>query len=364
LSQRNQTWTLSNTFHNVLQDTKLELVGLYDTSEATDNFAISSSGIAFIARDAANRDFRGRLDTHTYFSPLSSFDCPPPGKPVAVSLPVGVGAGESTCVRVGPDESTLGFLHAPTMDVYNRRLYVASIGDYIATDAFWSVPEAQDETIYEPPTSFEFAGTPRRVILQREHRGRDVLVHLDLDARSDPRLVTTEGAVKAYAPLKHGNWDVLLVTSTSYIDSSLVQIIDTTSGVSKTISSATNHGANFGLSRNMWSDLYFRGSDGLEVHAFIMRPSNFDPTRKYPWVLMPHGGPVSAWTDSWSTRVSETATEDTALLSLTNPRRSFSQSGILQAGPSRDTSSYVPISPAVLASVSPSPNVGPLLICS
>lgn len=238
---------------------------------------------------------------------------------------------------------------------------MARIGEYIAADALSSVPEAQDETIYEPPTSFEFAGHPKKVILQREHHGRDILVHLDLDARSDPRPVTAEGAVKAYTPLKHGKWDVLLVTSTSHIDSSLVQIIDTTSAVSKTISSATNHGASFGLSRNMWSDLYFRGSDGLEVHAFIIRPSNFDPSRKYPWVLMPHGGPVSAWTDSWSTRVSQTATEDATLLSLTDQRSLFSQSGILQAGPSRDTSSYVPTSLVALASASPSLNVSPHL---
>lgn len=306
LSIRDRKWTLSETYHNILQDTKLELTGLYDTAEATDNFALCPTGIAFIARDAASRDFIARLDTFPFFSPLSSFQQEPPGKPVRVTLPAGVGPGESICMRIAPDESTVGFLHAPATDLYNRRLYVAEIGQYTAIDAFVSIPEAQDEKTYEPPACFEFAGNSTQLILQRDNRGRSILLHLDLEARSDPRPLTTTGTVKAYYPLRHGNWEVLLVTSTSFIDSSLIQTISTTpsSSIMSTISSATEDGAKFGLSREMILDVGFRGADDIDMQAFIVRPSDFDANKTYPWVLMPHGGPVTAWTDSWSTRVS------------------------------------------------------------
>ena len=39
------------------------------------------------------------------------------------------------------------------------------------------------------------------------------------------------------------------------------------------------------------------------MQCFVIRPHDFDEKKKYPWVFMPHGGPVSSWTDSWSTRV-------------------------------------------------------------
>lgn len=306
MSIQGQIWTLSSTYHNILQDTNLELAGLYDVAEATDNFAICTTGIALIARDAASRDVRSRLDTHPFFTPLSSFTSSPQprGKPMMIVLPEGVGPGESACMRIAPDGSTIGFLHAPAEDLCNRRLYTARVGEYTATDAFTYVPEAQDEKTYEPPTSFEFAGGSSKLILEREDRGRGVLVHIDLESRSNPRAVTTEGTVKSYSPLKR-TWDTLLVTSTSFIDSSIMQIIDTaTSRVTRTIPSATTLGAQFGLSRNMWSDVYFKGADDLDIHAFVTKPSDFTPSRKYPWVLILHGGPVSAWKDSWSTRVS------------------------------------------------------------
>lgn len=304
--KEDKTWKLSRPFHNILQHTKLEVAGIYDVAEATDNFAICSKGIAFLARDAADRTVRTRADTYPFFSPLSSFHDPPPQKPQMIGLPEGIGSGESTSLRIAPDEATLGFLHAPGENIYNRRLYLTGVEDFRAFDAFASVPEAQDEKTYEPPVGFDFAGSSTEVILQRQNHGREVLLYLDLDSNSNPRPVTAEGTVQAFYPLKAGNWDTLLVTSSSFIDSSLVQIIHVpNSRIVRTVFSATKNGAKFGLSRTMYSDVYYQGENDIDVHTFIVRPKDFDERKTYPWVLMPHGGPVSAWTDSWSTRVSQ-----------------------------------------------------------
>lgn len=262
-------------------------------------------------RDSATRDVCARLNTHPIFCQLSSFTEPPPSSSLqSIVLPDGVGLGESVCMRLSPDGSAFGFLHAPASDIYNRRLYVVKIGDHAATDAFATLPEAQDETTYEPPTSFEFTGAEgsSQLILQKGERGRCVLAHVDLDSGDNPRYLTTEGSVKAFSPLG-ASWDTILVTSTSLIHDNLISVIDTaTAAVLRTVPTLEaendNVGVQFGLSRAMWSDVYFRGADDLDIHAFVVRPSNFDPMLKYPWVLMPHGGPVSAWTDSWSTRVS------------------------------------------------------------
>lgn len=38
------------------------------------------------------------------------------------------------------------------------------------------------------------------------------------------------------------------------------------------------------------------------IHGFIVKPPQFDPARKYPMVLLVHGGPQGAWMDAWSYR--------------------------------------------------------------
>ena len=46
----------------------------------------------------------------------------------------------------------------------------------------------------------------------------------------------------------------------------------------------------------------FDGAEGTTVEGFIVKPPNFDPAKKYPLKFLMHGGPQTAWGDSWSYR--------------------------------------------------------------
>ena len=46
----------------------------------------------------------------------------------------------------------------------------------------------------------------------------------------------------------------------------------------------------------------YRGAAGRSVQAWIVKPPDFDPARKYPLLVLIHGGPQGAWTDSWTYR--------------------------------------------------------------
>ncbi|HWW99118.1 MAG TPA: S9 family peptidase [Edaphobacter sp.] len=46
----------------------------------------------------------------------------------------------------------------------------------------------------------------------------------------------------------------------------------------------------------------FEGAGGTKVQGFLIRPPNFDETRKYPVKFLIHGGPQGAWGDAWSYR--------------------------------------------------------------
>ena len=47
---------------------------------------------------------------------------------------------------------------------------------------------------------------------------------------------------------------------------------------------------------------WFEGAHGDEVEGFLVKPPNFDPSKKYPVKFLIHGGPEGAWGDDWSYR--------------------------------------------------------------
>jgi dipeptidyl aminopeptidase/acylaminoacyl peptidase len=50
---------------------------------------------------------------------------------------------------------------------------------------------------------------------------------------------------------------------------------------------------------------WYDGAGGTRVQGMLIRPPNFDATKKYPLLLLIHGGPQSLWTDSWGYRWNE-----------------------------------------------------------
>ncbi|HWC76778.1 MAG TPA: S9 family peptidase [Blastocatellia bacterium] len=49
-------------------------------------------------------------------------------------------------------------------------------------------------------------------------------------------------------------------------------------------------------------DITWEGAAGSKVHGFMIKPANFTPTKKWPLVVLIHGGPQGAWNDAWSYR--------------------------------------------------------------
>ncbi len=47
---------------------------------------------------------------------------------------------------------------------------------------------------------------------------------------------------------------------------------------------------------------WFTGAHGDKVEGFLVKPPNFDPSKKYPVKFLIHGGPEGAWGDDWSYR--------------------------------------------------------------
>ncbi len=56
------------------------------------------------------------------------------------------------------------------------------------------------------------------------------------------------------------------------------------------------------LEMNPAEEFWFEGAAGVKVHGFLLKPPFFDASRKYPLVMLIHGGPQGAWSDNFHYR--------------------------------------------------------------
>ena len=56
------------------------------------------------------------------------------------------------------------------------------------------------------------------------------------------------------------------------------------------------------LDLNPAEHFWFEGAGGTKVHGMLVRPPGFDAAKKYPLVLIAHGGPQTQFSDAWSYR--------------------------------------------------------------
>ena len=50
---------------------------------------------------------------------------------------------------------------------------------------------------------------------------------------------------------------------------------------------------------------WYEGAGGTRIQGMLIRPPHFDATKKYPMLLLIHGGPQSLWNDAWGYRWNE-----------------------------------------------------------
>jgi dipeptidyl aminopeptidase/acylaminoacyl peptidase len=59
------------------------------------------------------------------------------------------------------------------------------------------------------------------------------------------------------------------------------------------------------IDMNPPESFWYEGAGGTRVQGILIRPPHFDASKKYPLLLLIHGGPQSLWADSWGYRWNE-----------------------------------------------------------
>jgi dipeptidyl aminopeptidase/acylaminoacyl peptidase len=70
-------------------------------------------------------------------------------------------------------------------------------------------------------------------------------------------------------------------------------------------------------------EIEWTGALGAKVHGFVLKPRNFEAGKRFPLVVLIHGGPQGAWNDAWSYRWNPQVFTDAGyVVFMPNPRGS------------------------------------------
>lgn len=127
---------------------------------------------------------------------------------------------------------------------------------------------------------------------------------------ADPRfMVFTQARLNHPPEVMLHRFDTGVTTALTHTNASLLAGLDLPAAETMTVPGAPSTGSG--------------QVGGTPVQLFILKPPGFDPTKKYPLVFWVHGGPQSAWLDSWSTRWNASLwAAQGYVLAMPNPRGS------------------------------------------
>jgi len=108
-----------------------------------------------------------------------------------------------------------------------------------------------------------------------------------------------DGVIEDFQITPDGKW--LVLSRSSLTQPSEIYRAATAGGTLAQISRA-NDALLAELDMNPVEDVTTKGALGAEIHSLLVKPPGFDPAKRYPAIVLIHGGPQGAWDDAWGYR--------------------------------------------------------------
>ena len=303
LATRQGSYTLSK-LTNIQKDAKLE--SPIAPFGGVDDFDLSSAGVIFVAKDPSLNPAFNTKSSLYIVSIASQSNNLEYTAPLQVSVEGFEGASASP--RFSSDGKRIVFLQMKqngyesdqnqiiVLDTAHRNGALEVISKNVVNDG-WN----------RSPSSVSFGRDFATLVFTAEDLGRVKLFTLDISdntraPRYTPTPLTEHGQVSSFNLLGDAG-SLLLVSGTSFIDNSFYLVLDISGAdPARLVTSSSQNGTFFHLSSAQVSEIWFDGADGFTVHAWVIKPSDFEPDKTYPLAYLIHGGPQGSWAEDWSTR--------------------------------------------------------------
>ena len=146
--------------------------------------------------------------------------------------------------------------------------------------------------------SFVFAPSSQSIYLVAEDRGRQPVYEVSTSGGPIKKLVS-DGFNDDLKVTPDGK--TLVVTRQSLTSPAELYRVDMAGHAATKITRTNDESmASFGLKPA--EEVTWEGAGGTRVHGFLVKPANFTLNKKWPLLVLIHGGPQGAWEDAWSYR--------------------------------------------------------------
>lgn len=266
------------------------------------------------------------------------FDAPPYGASTGVDY------------AFSPDSREIAFLRNPDKVEAistNSDIFVASLSDKsqknitIANKGYDAAPVYTSDgkyILYRSQATATFEADRWRIMRYNRSTGETVELTRGFDQQADEMTVTSDGKTIYFAAGTRGRSPIYsvpvepdfrqriathvkpvvtgyfansvnvssdgrtLVFASSSIASPAEIMRANTDGSAVTPLTTINDAAFRGYGLQRAEDIEWKGALNTPIHGFVVKPANFDPSRRYPLIVLIHGGPQGAFNDNWGYR--------------------------------------------------------------
>jgi dipeptidyl aminopeptidase/acylaminoacyl peptidase len=164
-----------------------------------------------------------------------------------------------------------------------------------ATGAHVDLTENFDRNV----ESYAWSPDSRSIYFPAEDHAEMPIFNVEAAANSTPKRVIAEGFNSEFSLSTDGKWLTFSRSSLTYP----AEIFSANSDGSD-VQQITHQNAAIlaPLDLPPAEPFWFDGANGTKVEGLLVKPPNFDASRKYPMLLLVHGGPQGAWDDDWGYR--------------------------------------------------------------
>jgi dipeptidyl aminopeptidase/acylaminoacyl peptidase len=145
--------------------------------------------------------------------------------------------------------------------------------------------------------SINWAPDSKSMYVVAPYQGHDVMYEVTLDGKFT--MIEGNGSTSAVVPSKSNQ--TLYVSRSGLTGPTEIYAVDKKSHAATRLTH-DNDALLTSLKMGMTHDVFWTGADNARVEGHLMTPPDFDPAKKYPALVLIHGGPQGAWGDSWGYR--------------------------------------------------------------
>jgi dipeptidyl aminopeptidase/acylaminoacyl peptidase len=206
---------------------------------------------------------------------------------------VGASAGYDGSCRYSPDGSLLAWL------AQARAGYEADRWELMIADRRSGAVRSLTAALDRPVESFAFSPDGRTAYFTVEDAGRTALYSVATSGAGTPRRLLAAATLADLAVLPDGRSLVATESSLTH-PAEILRFASDGTGLARVTRVNDTRLARYALREG--ESVSYEGASGKAVQAWLVKPPSFDPARKYPLLVLVHGGPQGAWSDGWTYR--------------------------------------------------------------